>query len=104
MMNPPKSDGMAIKQTGGKHHPVAQRLRLLRMAVFHENTTAFAARLGIGVARLSNIENGFTLSLDVANRIRAVTPGITLDWLYHGDERALPLDLVQRLRPRSPKG
>ncbi len=48
--------------------------------------------------RMNNFENGFPLSLDVANRIRAVCPGITLDWLYHGDERAIPMELLQRLR------
>jgi hypothetical protein len=28
-----------------------------------------------------------SLSLEVANRIRAAIPGLTLDWLYHGDDR-----------------
>jgi hypothetical protein len=97
---------MAIRQKGGKHDPVAQRLRLLRKAVFGENSTAFAARLGISMQRMNNFENGYPLSLEVAARIRAAVPGMTLDWLFFGDERALPLDLVQRLRSahRSSRG
>jgi hypothetical protein len=93
---------MAIRQRGGRHHPVAQRLRLLRTAIFNEHSAAFGRRLGISTQRMNNFENGYPLSLVVANRIRAVAPGITLDWLYHGDERALPMDLVQRLRDTKP--
>jgi transcriptional regulator with XRE-family HTH domain len=89
---------MAIRQSGGKRNPVAQRLRLLRAAVFGENSSAFARRLNISVARMSNFENGYPLSIEVANRIRAAVPGVTLDWLFHGDERALPVDMLNRLR------
>jgi transcriptional regulator with XRE-family HTH domain len=89
---------MAIRQRGGPNHPVAKRVRLLREALFHEHCSAFGRRLGISVQRINNFENGYPLSLEVANRIRAPCPGLTLDWLYHGDERALPMDMVQRLR------
>lgn len=98
MGNRTYSRQMAIRQTGGKNNPVARRLRLLRDSLFGENNTRFANRVGISVARLSNFENGYPLSIDAANRIRAAVPGITLDWLYHGDERALPLDMVTKLR------
>jgi hypothetical protein len=43
------------------------------------------------------------LSVDVANRIRAAVPGITLDWLFHGDERALPVEMLDKLRSAVPK-
>jgi len=80
---------------------VALRLRLLRTAIFAENGTEFAKRLGVSIQRLNNSENGFPLSLDVANRIRAAAPGMSLDWLYHGDERALPVGMLDKLRARS---
>lgn len=89
---------MATRESGGKHSPTAVRLRLLRTAIFAENTTAFARRVTISVQRLNNMENGFPLSLDVAKRIRASVPGITTDWLYFGDERALPVQMVTKLR------
>jgi hypothetical protein len=89
---------MAIRESGGKHSPTAVRLRLLRSAIYGENATAFAARIGISVQRLANMENGFPLSLDVAKKIRASVPGLTTDWLFFADERALPVDMVTKLR------
>lgn len=92
---------MAVRESGGKHSPTAVRLRLLRSAIYSENTTAFAVRIGISVQRLNNMENGFPLSLDVAKKIRATVPGITTDWLYFGDERALPVEMMTKLRARA---
>jgi DNA-binding XRE family transcriptional regulator len=76
----------------------AMRLRLLRRALFGETNTQFAKRIGVSTQRLNNIEQGFPLSIGVANRVRAAVPGITLDWLYHGDERALPMGMLDQLR------
>ncbi len=89
---------MAIRETGGKSNPKAQRLRLLRMAVFGENSAQFARRCRISAQRMGNFENGYPISIDAANRIRAAVPGITLDWLFHGDERALPVEMLNKLR------
>lgn len=89
---------MAIRESGGKHSPTAVRLRLLRTALYGENTTAFALRIGISTQRLNNMENGFPLSLDVAKKIRASVPGLTTDWLFFADERALPVEMVTKLR------
>ena len=58
----PNSRLMAIRQRDGKNHPTAQRLRLLRHAVFAENSSAFARRVGVSVQRMGNFENGFNLS------------------------------------------
>jgi hypothetical protein len=99
---PSKSRLMAIRQRGGPNHPMARRLRLLREALFNEHSAAFARRLDISMQRWNNFENGYPLSLDVANRIRAAAPGMTLDWLFHGDERALPLALLEKLRSHKP--
>jgi hypothetical protein len=79
----------------------AARLRLLRAAIFGENCSEFARRLNVSVKRLSNMENGSPLSISVANKIRAAVPGVSLDWLYHGDERALPMAMVDKLRAAS---
>lgn len=92
------SRDMATRESGGKNSPTAVRLRLLRTAIFAENTTAFAARVGISTQRLNNMENGFPLSLDVAKKIRATVPGVTTDWLFFADERALPVEMLTRLR------
>jgi hypothetical protein len=89
---------MAVKEKGGKWAPHAMRLRVLRIALFNENSSAFARRLKVGVNRINNMENGFPLSIDIANKIRLAAPGITLDWLYHGVETAVPMEMLMRLR------
>ncbi len=94
---------MAIRQSGGKRNPVAQRLRLLREAIFDEKSVQFAKRCGISPQRMSNFENGFPLSMDAANLIRAAVPGVTIDWLIHGDERALPVEMLNKLRSGAAK-
>jgi hypothetical protein len=51
-----------MKETNHETRPPgAVRLILLRQAIFGENTTAFAERLGISLQRLCNIENGYPL-------------------------------------------
>lgn len=94
---------MAVKEKGGKWAPHAIRLRVLRGALFKEPSSAFARRLKVSPQRLGNMENGYPLSIDVANKIRFLAPGITLDWLYHGEERAVPHDMVMRLRQEAAK-
>lgn len=79
-----------MKTITNEPNSTAARLRLLRGAVFGESCSDFARRLVVSVQRLSNMENGSPLSISVANKIRAAAPGMSLDWLYHGDERALP--------------
>jgi hypothetical protein len=94
---------MAIKAKGGKWAPHALRLRVLRMALFNEKSADFARRLNVSAQRFSNMENGYPLSIDVANKIRMAAPGVTLDWLYHGEERAVPHDMLMRLRDEAAK-
>ena len=100
---PPKSRGMAVKSKGGKWAPHAVRLRVLRYALFKEKPSDFARRLKVSAQRLSNMENGYPLSIDIANKIRFAAPGMTLDWLYHGDERSIPADMLMRLREEALK-
>lgn len=94
---------MAIRQKGGRNSPTAQRIRILRVALFNENSTQFAHRVGISPQRMGNFENGFPLPLEAANRIRAVAPGMTLDWLIHGDERMIPFEMLAKLRSEEAK-
>ena len=41
---------------------------------------------------------GYPLSINLAQRIKLVVPGMTRDWPYHGDEGGLPVSLRDRLR------
>lgn len=76
----------------------SDRLVRLRQAMGISTQTGMAAALGITVTRWNNFERGQSpLSLDVANKIRARFPGVTLEWLIHGSPVGLPLDLAKRL-------
>lgn len=66
-----------------------------RLAGYGQNAAGFAKFLGITPTRLSNIENGLPLSRQVAEIISQKVPGISWDWLYSGNESALPV-AVQR--------
>lgn len=85
------------EETGGKNSPIARRLRQLRRAEGYAQAKHFAEHLGVTQSRLSNMEGGSPLSIDVAKRIVSRIPGISLDWLYFGKEEALPLAVRQRL-------
>lgn len=99
----PNSRRMAVREKGGKWAEHAVRLRVLRCALFNEKSTAFAKRLKVSVQRINNMENGFPLSIDVANKIRLAAPGVTLDWLYHGSELAVPMEMLMKLRKEAAK-
>lgn len=99
----PDSRRMAVREKGGKWAAHSVRLRVLRLALFDEKSSCFAKRLKVSAQRLGNMENGFPLSIDVANKIRLAAPGITLDWLYHGEERAVPMEMLLRLREEAHK-
>jgi hypothetical protein len=75
--------------------------RLLRTSILRESATGFAGQLNISVSRLSNLEIGSPLSIEVAHKIGAAVPGIALDWHYYGDERTLPISVVDQLRRRA---
>lgn len=76
---------------------VADRLTLLRSVVSGENQTAFAGRLGIEVRRWNNFERGTSLSKEVAFLIVKKFPDVTLDWLWLGIERGLPVRFQREL-------
>jgi hypothetical protein len=75
-----------------------KRLKLLWKANGYPTSASFAEALGISAGRLSNAENGHPLSIEVARLIKNVVPGVTLDWLYDGDEAGLTVSLQRRLR------
>jgi hypothetical protein len=78
-------------------HATAQRLRLVREIAGYETAAAFARKLDIKLSRYWNFENGLPLSIEVAQIIVRAVPGLSLDWLYNGEERGLSGDLRKRL-------
>jgi len=62
----------------------------------HSQST-FAAWMGIQTTTWNNYEKGINrISLDIARQVCAKT-GATLDWIYEGNERFLPLHLARCL-------
>jgi transcriptional regulator with XRE-family HTH domain len=80
-----------------------QRLTRLREVSNFASQTAFAKHLDISVARWSNFENGKPLSIEIAQKLVRITPGLTLDWLYNGERRGLSVDLDRRLHEPQPQ-
>jgi DNA-binding XRE family transcriptional regulator len=75
----------------------AQRLKRLREISANATQTAFAKSLDISLARWNNFENGYPLSIEIAQRLVRITPGLSLDWLYNGERRGLSVELDRRL-------
>ena len=74
---------------------VRRRVQTVRQFVAGDNQTLFAKQIGVAPNRWNNIERGSPLSKDVAFRLVKAVPGLTLDWLYLGNENGLPT-LLQR--------
>lgn len=91
------SEEMARTPHPTDNSEVARRLSVLRQAVAGENQTAFALRLGIEIKRWNNFERGFALSKEIAFLLVQKIPGVTLDWLWLGNESGLPLKLQMEL-------
>jgi hypothetical protein len=88
---------MHTKQSGGKFSPMAQRLRLIRLAEGETNSTRWAKRMGWTVPQLSNYENGVLISRDAAIRMADQVPGLTTDYIPRGKMDGMTVDLRRRL-------
>jgi transcriptional regulator with XRE-family HTH domain len=78
-----------------------ERVRLLRERLGF-NQTEFANHLGVKMARLSNIENGYALTAQMARLIKRRIRGVSLDWLWDGCAHNLSNELLEKLIPWGP--
>jgi hypothetical protein len=88
---------MHTKQSGGKFSPMAQRLRLIRLAEGETNSSKWAKRMGWTLPQLSNYENGVLISRDAAIRMADQVPGLTTDYILRGKMDGMTVDLQRRL-------
>jgi hypothetical protein len=58
----------------------------------------FALDHGFTKGSWNHWENGMSLPWTQAVKVKAVLPGLTLDWIYLGDPRGLPVSLEAALR------
>lgn len=81
---------MTALQTAHNALEIGRRIQAVRMA-FEESPAQFARRVGISAQSLSNYETGYRRpGLDQAILI-CVATGVTLDWIYFGDNSGLPM-------------
>lgn len=93
-MVPPtmKAQSAAPESTG----MVAERLRLLREALGFDQAE-MCRRTGIGVSAWNNAETGDN-RIGISNAIKVRQAfGIGLDYIFMGDQRALPAELATKI-------
>jgi transcriptional regulator with XRE-family HTH domain len=88
---------MHTKQSGGKHSPMARRLRLIRLAMEETNSSRWAKRIGWSVPQLSNYENGVLISRDAAIKMANNIDGLTTDYILRDKRDGLTLEFLRRL-------
>jgi transcriptional regulator with XRE-family HTH domain len=81
----------------------AERLKRVRSLLNYPTQKSFADALGIIPSRWSNFEAGAPLSIEIAQKLVRIVPGLTLDWLYNGERRGLSVELDRRLHEPEPK-
>jgi DNA-binding XRE family transcriptional regulator len=81
----------------GNPTDVADRLQRVMDYCGYATQTAFANALGVSPSRLNNVMRGKPLSRDLCFKIVRCVPGLTPGWLWHGDARGMPWELVQAL-------
>ena len=80
-----------------------ERLRRVQDLFKFDTQKAFTDRLGISPQRWSNFIAGSPLSIEIAQKLVRIVPGLTLDWLYNGERRGLTMDLDRSLNePKKP--
>lgn len=99
MSQPDQCAGMSKKRSSRTEmrEAAAARVRLLREAV-ELSGSEIARRLGIASQTWSDYELGLRgLPPDIAARLRTMF-GVSLDWIYTGDESNLQVRFAEQLR------
>lgn len=94
---------MAKRPPGPRHvDMIATRLISLRLAI-GLNQRQFAKRARIGPNTWNNYETGDNrISLDQAFKLTDAY-GVSLDWIYQGDAKAMPHDLMLKIHAAEPQ-
>jgi len=64
------------------------RMKRLRRSQGFATVAAFARYLDVHFTRWSNAEYGYPISRGLAARLRERVPGLTYEWIWHGDNDA----------------
>lgn len=107
-------DGVQVKSMyspgtmsgGASNDTVPARIERVMAYCGDRTQAAFARRLGVSTTRLNNVMVGQPLSRDLCYKIVRLVPGLTPHWLWDGDARGMPWELVDQLglsRPTTDK-
>ena len=76
------------------------RAKTLRIAMGYKGRggpLGFANYLNVTTTRWYNVETGFPIGHGMAEILLRKCPGISLDWIYHGNTSGLSKDWLKRL-------
>ncbi len=80
---------------------IGARLAKIREAAGYKEQKAFAARFGFSMGQWNHWEQGMSIpwpqAMKLVESLKNQVPGLTLDWIYRGDPRGLPLETMRRL-------
>ena len=96
-INNPRMDSLPL---GHSLDDVAARLTLLR-EIHGDTQRAFADRVGIKPTAWNNYERSQRLIRIQEARKLVNLFGVTTDWIFYGDLKGMPYDLVARLVERA---
>ena len=86
-----------MNESNNSEAAVAGRLRELRLALGFTNQSEFARQSDIPIGDWNHFEkNRRQLPLSAARKLR-LRWGVTLDWLYEGDDGCLPWTVKEKL-------
>ena len=87
--------------TGNSPEDVRQRLVLLRVALIgakRGDQAKFATKSGITTSEWNNLEKGKGIGIAVLKaQILRNRWGVSLDWIYCGDDRLISVDMREKL-------
>lgn len=80
----------------------AERLRLIREKLHKiRSQRQFAAQLNVPYNTYNNWERGSPIPESWVERLKRITPGITGDWLFWGDESRLDVETLRKIKDKN---
>ncbi len=97
------TDGARVVMDGRYLWPdMGARLAKIRETAGFTEQRAFALHFDFSPGSWNHWERGMSIpwgqALRLIDSLRDIVPGLTLDWIYRGDPRGLPVETLRQLR------
>lgn len=86
-----------LLNAGFEREAYRRRIKLVRK-IFNLNQMQFAQFLGIPYKRWNHYECGYLLTRETAFILRCHVKGLSTDWLWWGDTKNMPGELLGKIR------